>query len=213
MYNNANSKLSKVSALESLVVRVFAFGISTSLKSIRLKKALIVLLTCFLALCPTLSYAVDGKPAKSSTVTHVKKNHSAVDISLNKDGQISGRILSKQGTALPNVEIQVISSKQASITGKTNATGDFQLGPLQGGLYIIHIGNELIPVRAWVAGTAPPSALSNLQFSLDQLTRGQSPVGEFFASDRFLLGVTIAGAIAIPAIVYGNRSYGLPSGS
>lgn len=139
------------------------------------------------------------------------------DIVLSRGGMLSGSADSTGRGAAERRQVTLFGDSRGFRAVYLDRDGRFAFGPLHGGVYTIVSDNGAVVVRAWERGTEPPSAIDSVAIGQGDLARlvarGQSPVGEFFASDRFLLVATIAGAIAIPIAIHSNRHDDTPSGS
>jgi len=135
-----------------------------------------------------------------------------VDLALGDQGSVTGTVVDPQGVPQPNCLVRVLHHGVEVARGRTDEQGRFRVTGARGGVLLFaaissdHAGGAQT-VRAWVDGTAPPASTEDLQLVVAsrEVVRGQTPLGAGFLSDPILIGVVIAGAIAIPIIVHGQQ--------
>jgi hypothetical protein len=140
------------------------------------------------------------------------------DIALGRDGMLRGRLLDAAGQPLSNQGLVVVHGRHRRFDTRTDVNGRFAVGPMRGGVWAIISESHVATVRAWADRTAPPAAVSQIEvIPIDvgerHEFRGQSPIGEFFCSDRFLFAAVLVGAVIIPVAIHSNRHDDTPSGS
>jgi hypothetical protein len=145
-------------------------------------------------------------------------SRSTQDIALSKDGMLRGRLLDAAGQPISNWALVVVNGEHRRFDARTDINGRFAVGPMRGGVCAIITGSHVAQVRVWADRTAPPAAVAQIDlipFDVGEghEFRGQSPIGEFFCSDRFLFAAVLAGAVIIPVAIQSNRHDDTPSGS
>lgn len=130
--------------------------------------------------------------------------------------QLSGTVLDETGQPRSGADITVSRAQRVVVRGRTDTKGRFRITGLSGGMYHLTVGEQVVAVRAWTDGAAPPIAQDELNVTpnVDPLVvRGQRPFCELFGPEPLLLGVLIAAAIAIPIAVHDSGSDDVPNGS
>ena len=131
------------------------------------------------------------------------------DIVLGENGTARGQVVDAQGVAVPGSSVVLSRADQELARVAADGRGNFRVSGLRGGVYRISSGQGGGTFRLWAPGTAPPAAREIITVvEGGDVVRGQMPVGDYFASDRFILLTLIATAIAIPVVVYNNRTSG-----
>ena len=144
----------------------------------------------------------DEFPRQSSRVSGAE----ARDIQLDRQGRLSGLLVDAQGRRAANAHVTIsrVNGQRQHLV--TNSQGQFQLGPLRGGLYQLDAGKASVFIRVWKHATAPPNAAAEVVLSsAPRVIRGQGPLSELITYDPVLFGIIIAAAIAIPVAVHNSK--------
>lgn len=123
------------------------------------------LLLCLLMSVPTV--------AAEAVVSTLGSNRQVLDLQLRENGSILGKLVDRQGNALPNVDVQVLAKRGAAASVTTNQEGVFVAQGLSAGEMTVHIGGQSQAVRVWDAKLAPPSASPAALFVVGDAVRGQ----------------------------------------
>ena len=142
------------------------------------------------------------------------------DVIVSAEKQIRGELVAvaSQGTPVAT-RVVAFSASGETLEACSNRDGRFVIDSITPGVWTFVAGRQVVTARVWTESAAPPIAKRVLTFGATPVDaqpvalRGQSPVGDFFGSNRFLLGATIAGAIAIPIAIHHGSSSDTPSGS
>lgn len=96
----------------------------------------------------------------------------AVELQLQADGTIRGKVVDRQGKSLANAEVKV-ANRIGSAVAKTDAKGMFAIQGVSVGEYVIGLGNGTQKVRVWNAQTAPPNTAQLALLVVGDTVRGQ----------------------------------------
>lgn len=99
-----------------------------------------------------------------------------VDVKLNDDGAVLGRLVDRQGKPIANVTVNV-ASKYTKVATKTNNEGFFAAKGVKSGELALQVANQTQVVRAWDAKMAPPSAAPGALLVVGDAVRGQCQAG------------------------------------
>jgi len=163
---------------------------------------------------PQFLLASERSIVKSSTTAHTAQTLTVVDVALQNEGVLHGQIMDKQGQPLSDIKIQVLSaSADKQWQTQSDAKGQFQLTGLSGATYHLQVGEHVQLLRAWSAGTAPPSATKGLLIvqNSDVILAQNcgSPVcgsavrkAKHPLANPWIIGGLVAAAIAIPVAIH-----------
>jgi hypothetical protein len=124
------------------------------------------------------------------------------DVALQGDGILKGQVTDRQGAPCKNMPVRVLATQPAPrvlAATKTDEQGHFQVGNLEGGVYVVQTVDGGGFYRAWTPQTAPPTAVRSVL-----LVQGEDAARGRFGKHRIgplgwtLIGLGIAAAIAIP---------------
>ncbi len=136
-----------------------------------------------------------------------------VDIALRDGGVFVGQIVNPQGVALEGVSVALRCQSQPWVTTKTGKDGYFSFQGLRGGVYQLASSQGHGIYRAWMPGTAPPSAREGaLLVIANPVTRGQNDpryyepgehprLRKFFTNPLVVAGA-ITTAVAVPVAIH-----------
>lgn len=152
--------------------------------------------------------ALAAPPTDNVPVGTIAANSNiAVDV-LAIGGHLQGEVVSPQGQPRQGVQIVARRGNEVVASTWTDASGRFDLSPIRGGEYSIATSEGAIAVRAWSAGTAPPSTQNGLMVVAgDGVMRSQGGQGGqggmavalgSVLSNPWVLGTLTAGAVILP---------------
>jgi hypothetical protein len=124
------------------------------------------------------------------------------DVALNENGNLHGYFVDHIGQPLGGRLIVARQGTQKVRTAKSDASGAFEISGLRGGNWSVIVGTQTSLLRVWNAGSAPPTAKSNLLLVRKaSIVRGQSIVepeimtafdnGALFSAGATLTSVTL----------------------
>ena len=147
-----------------------------------------------------------GVPAASQEpATPAARTISIMDVRLLPGGRLVGTVVDVNGVPRPDQRITLEESGQVVRTANSDASGQFALTGLRGGVYTVGVNDGLSPIRCWSPGTAPPHAAESVCIGSQDVVRGQIGPSCFGLTNPWVIaGVTVA-AIAIPLAIAGNR--------
>ncbi len=143
-----------------------------------------------------------------------------LDVSLNDQNQLVGRVVNQQGIGLTGATVHVRRHQKHIASVKANEKGVFHTGPLTGGLYQVAVAEKTVDLRVWRGAAAPPRAVKLATVVVGPTVRAQSCTqpgcglagcdgscggaagvtrGPFsFMFHPLVIGAAVAAAIAIP---------------
>ena len=111
--------------------------------------------------------------AAEAVATKLKSNpRTAVELQMQADGVIRGKVVNRQGKSLTNARVNVVS-KDGRAVALTDANGMFAVQGVSVGEYMIGIGKRTQKVRVWNAQTAPPNTAQLALLVVGDTVRGQ----------------------------------------
>jgi len=99
-----------------------------------------------------------------------KKSH---DVALSGNGVLTGVLINAAGQPMDGAVVTIRQGDREIAKGVSNKQGTFQVANLSNGAYDIITGGKVIPVRAWSAQIAPPTARSQAVIVVGNAARGQ----------------------------------------
>lgn len=127
------------------------------------------------------------------------------DVELAADGTLCGVVIDVDGGPVPGVWVVVMAGSREAGRGQTDGLGRFRVAVPGGGTYAIQAAGGGQLVRAWVAGTAPPTAKPwALVVVGKEVVRGQIPLERFWSPDVLVVGALVAAAIATPLSMHNS---------
>lgn len=131
------------------------------------------------------------------------------DVSLQNGGILYGQVVDGQGTpqAFVPVTLALVGGQRAAT--RTNDSGWFRVGPLEGGTYQIAAGSGTGMFRVWNPAAAPPTAAQAV-LVVDGANQvlGQrplsGPVGYWLRNPLVVTGV-VAVAVAVPVAIHNTQ--------
>ena len=162
---------------------------------------------CMGMVLPTsVAGAADPLPSGRAAVS-TPSRVAVTDLALGKNGTMQGLVVDAQGVPLQGEPIVVQQAGREVARVASDQRGYFQVTGLRGGVYQVFTAQGGGAFRLWAPGTAPPAAKAGVIIvSGGNVVRGQRPLGDYFASDRFILMSLIGTAIAIPVVIFNNRT-------
>lgn len=111
--------------------------------------------------------------AANSMAAKLNSNpRTAVELQMQADGTIRGKVVNRQGNSLTNAKVNVVS-KDGQAVALTDANGMFAVQGLTVGEYMIGIGQRTQKVRVWNSRTAPPNTAQLALLVVGDTVRGQ----------------------------------------
>jgi len=170
------------------------------------KITLLVIASCLLN--PRTSIALDEPD--SANLRPPAVNRVVLDVELDEKLALSGTVTDENGYAQRDVLVSAERPGERAVQTSTDEYGQFLIPRLRGGVYQLTVLGTQLTCRAWTTGTGPPVARQQLLLVMsDRVTRGQREFGSLLHSDKLLIALIAAGAIAIPAAIISqsdNRS-------
>ncbi len=127
------------------------------------------------------------------------------DVQLSPSGQLFGRLVDLKGEPKPDTIVRLWTTPSGPPREiRTDAEGQFQYGPMTGGLVHVQAGSVRHEARTWAFGTAPPGSLTCYEavWADPYVIRGQQPFCSIFGNEPLMIGILAAAAIAIPLAVH-----------
>ena len=169
---------------------------------------------------PCISGRVFGEvPVLPATQRKIKVPK-PLDVSLNDQHQLVGRIVNQQGIGLGGATVHVRRHQKHMASVEANEEGVFHTGPLTGGVYQVAVAGKTVSLRVWRGSAAPPRAVKLATVVVGPTIRaqgcttvgcsipncdggcggaaglGSGPLGFMFPP--LVIGAAVAAAIAIP---------------
>lgn len=121
------------------------------------------------------------------------------DVALQAEGAMIGRVVDSRGAAQPGREVSVLQAQRVVATARTNQDGDFAVGGLVGGSYVVKTANCSTIVRAWTAYATPPTAQRGILLvdDDDAVIRGQGVLANPNRAVHFVIGMIIGTGVGI----------------
>ncbi len=169
---------------------------------------------------PCLNGQARGEVPVVPATQRVVKLPKPLDVSLDGQHQLVGRVLDQQGTALGGTTVHVRRDQKPITSVQTDDEGVFRTGALTGGVYQIAVAGRMLELRVWRGTAAPPRAVKTATVVVGPTVRAQGcsnpsctvancdgscggggrlrngPLGFMF--HPLIIGAAIAAAIAIP---------------
>ncbi len=106
---------------------------------------------------PVATAADRAEPARPAATTSTARP-AIVDVALDAQGNLSGKVLNAQGKAVDGASVIVRQGTREVARAETSAAGEFQVAGLRGGVYQIGTDKQAGTFRVWTKKAAPPSA-------------------------------------------------------
>lgn len=131
------------------------------------------------------------------------------DVSLQEGGILYGQVVDGQGVPRASAPVSLARVGGQRVTTRTNGSGWFQAGPLEGGTYQIVARRGTGVFRVWTPATAPPTAAPAILVvdSTDQVL-GQRPLSGpvgYWLRNPFVVTGVVAVAVAVPVAIHNTR--------
>lgn len=166
----------------------------------------IVLILINIAAVP-VTIAAEPKPAKAQPAkgpTVARKAHRALDLTIGKDGSISGKLVDPSGNPLVAAKLVARRNDQQPVAAKSDDKGAFRFNDMRPGVYSIAYGDRSMLLRAWDANLAPPASKPGVLLVNGEVKRGQigdlNPFANSLTAQTFAVGVLTA-AVAVPVAI------------
>jgi hypothetical protein len=131
-----------------------------------------------------------------------------IDVTLDEQGAMVGQLVDAQGIGLAEKQVVLWQGTREVARAISNAEGYFHVAGIHGGVYQLAAGESTVVLRAWTAGTAPPSAQHGvLLVAGNKLYRGQHGGTQMwnFVTHPLTLTAGVATAIAVPVVLHNSR--------
>ena len=124
-----------------------------------------------------------------------------LDVSLDKDGSLSGYVVDAQGKPQANEVVRVMQGRTEVAKATTNAKGQFEVKGLRGGMYGIVSAKGTTGYRVWTSNAAPKSAKQFAVVVKDtQLVRAQDDGSDLLSGSNLILGGAAITGIALGGV-------------
>lgn len=159
----------------------------------------VVLLSCLGLLLPQPAMAA----APTSPLSAVK----TTDAMLGPEGKLQGTLVDPQGIAVSNARVIVLQGPNRIADTTTDQHGQFTVGQLRPGTYLVAAAGTVKSLRVWTRDTAPPAATPGvLMVSNEAAMRAQRDWYQWISENYILFCCAIAAAIAVPVcVIEANR--------
>jgi hypothetical protein len=167
-------------------------------------KSIAASLACLPMILPPSALAAAPQPTRVQRPhTHLNPRQSViVDVALRDRGQLSGRVVIADGTAVAGAPVSLAYRGQDIARTATDTQGRFALVGLRGGVYQFNTPGSTRSVRLWAPRTAPPAAqqVVTLVVQPQPVVRGQSidAGGPGLITKSLIVGGVVATAVAVP---------------
>jgi hypothetical protein len=169
---------------------------------------------------PCINGQARGEVPVLPATQRIVKLPKPLDVTLDEQNQLVGRVVDQQGTALSGTTVHVRRDQKPITSVKTNEEGVFRSSALTGGVYQIAAAGRMLELRVWRGAAAPPRAVKMATVVVGPTVRAQGcsnpsctvancdggcggarglrngPLGFMF--HPLIIGAAIAAAIAIP---------------
>jgi hypothetical protein len=137
----------------------------------------------------------------------------AIDVALQSEGCLVGRLTRPDGQPRPAAAYAVYSAQGRVAQGFTDQQGGVKVSGMQGGMYHLVVGAESYLLRLWADGTAPPNAVEEvLLVHAPTVVRAQwaapRPLNnlvrrlKFGARNPLVFGTVLTAAVGVPVIMH-----------
>ncbi len=169
-----------------------------------LKQAAVWLACAGVVLPQSLFAAPQGQPQPVAE----KSTPVVTDVALQDGGTLVGQVVDQQGQPIPKTAVVLRQLDQEVASTATDASGQFQVTGLRGGMYQVAAGEGVASYRVWAPRTAPPSAQNSaLIVAGSDVIRGQQSKGlVYWLTNPWVLATLVAAAITIPIALNNNDS-------
>lgn len=124
------------------------------------------------------------------------------DVALGSAGELRGQVLNAQGLPQSLVKVSIGQLNQQATFVSTDKEGRFMMQGLSAGVYQVQTSQGSGTYRVWAPRTAPPSAQAGVLLISDgQVARAMSGHGAHWLANPWVMGLIVAGAIAIPLAI------------
>ena len=124
-----------------------------------------------------------------------------LDVSLDKDGSLSGYVVDAQGKPQANEVVRVMQGRTEIAKATTNDKGQFEVKGLRGGVYGIVSAKGTTGYRVWTSNAAPKTAKQFAVVVKDtQLVRAQDDMSDLLSGSHLLLGGAAITGIALGGV-------------
>ncbi len=107
-------------------------------------------------------------------VIKVTAANSILDVTLSKDGALTGRVIDHGGLAVVGAKVIVKQGKNTVVEAITDQSGNFAAPNLKSGVYDVTSGSTGGSYRVWTEKTAPPAAMPHALLVLGENGAGEN---------------------------------------
>lgn len=130
----------------------------------------------------------------------------AIDVELNRDGLLTGRVVDARGGAIAEEDVTVIGREDIVSHVKTDREGYFRVPNMQAGVFRLVSKNVVQVCRVWSPGTAPPAAhKSALMVAKGEVAAGQVTPLRYWLANPHVIGGIAAIGIVVPIVAHNIR--------
>ncbi len=183
---------------------------------LRIVAALLVLASTFSAPGVSLAAVPSNGPSQSLLQPPVALPPlKCEDVSLSREGLLSGQMLNAQGAPIAGANVWLIGSSSEPVAARTNQEGRFAYKGVRGGVYYLNAGESVRMCRVWTEQAAPPKSLSGMLMVAEEpavrAQMGPPPLVNGFVqkSKRFFAHpvgmVALGAAIAVPIAIVASQ--------
>lgn len=132
-----------------------------------------------------------------------------VDTELYDGGLLVGRVVDSEGEPGGETEVTLRTSDAGNISVTSDEQGRFAFAGVPGGTYQLTSDGSSVVIRAWAVGTAPPSAVRQIELIERTTIRGQwSPappaperIRRYMMEHPYVIGGVFVAAVMVPLVV------------
>jgi hypothetical protein len=162
-------------------------------------KAAAIVAGVHLAVPQMLTYAAE--PAAKGAVEK-KAAKAPADVVLTSAGKLTGRVITAEGTPVDGATVTLTQNGKDVGRTTSDATGNFAMASVKGGVYQVSAGPTTQVVRVWQPEAAPPTARTSATIVQGTVVRGQDEWDYFETDEMVIAAVATAGLIVgIAALV------------
>ena len=161
-------------------------------------KAFAVTLACVGMLVPVQCLrAQQPEPDKQLAAT--------IDVALSDDGTLNGLVVDGFGHPKAGFPIRIQQFETSVASVVSDAGGAFRCNIQNGGMYLLAAGDQVVMLRCWAPGTAPPHAKDQVVVQAGDVLRGQISPASGLSNPWIITGLAVT-AIVVPIVLHNNRA-------
>lgn len=144
--------------------------------------------------------------AQSGPTDRINLSTLVFDVQLQDGGIFQGKYMAPNGVVQPGTTVNLRKDHKVIATTALNADGRFGFAEMRGGVFEVEVEGQVVTMRCWAPGTAPPHAMSELDCNQAILVRGQSHPLAAGLGNPLVIAAIVATAIAIPIVISDHRN-------